>query len=314
MRRALLTLAATSAIVGSAAATVLAQSAADPRAVTYGKLVNTVLPTVEFNGNDFRNVLTFLSEVGDVDIITKWDEDGLGDGFDPAAEITLTLNNPTALVDVLELVMDQASEEETTWNLGAGYVEVGTKDQLNTKKYVVLYPVRELLFVAPRFDDAPELDLESVLQSSTQGGGGSGSGSIFEDEEDEEQSSRANEEDEAEELIDIITSIVEPNQWENFGGEGGSIRYFRGFLIVNAADYLHRQVGGYPFAPARVRNTSGATAMVGNGWTTAAAYPTPRYVTLTGDFAMADIVGIERTSIPILVGGRVIDSGDGDGN
>lgn len=315
MKRFVLTLAA-SLTVGGLAAPAMAQGDYEGRSQALGKLINTRLPEVEFNGHEFRTVVTFLSDISNLDILANWDEQGFGDGLDPNRKITLHLKNPTSLVTILELVMGQGSDDETSWVLGDGFVEIGTKEQLNKDKYVRIYPVRELLFVAPRFDNAPELDLESVLQSTTQGGsGGSGSGSIFDDDDqDENDSLRSNEADEAEELIDIITSIVEPDQWETLGGEGGSIRYFRGHLLINAADYLHRQVGGYPFAPARSRGgaapgaISSAYGSASGGL--ASVVPAPRYVTLTGDFGIAKMVDVRRTAIPILVGGRVIQSDD----
>jgi hypothetical protein len=319
MNRFTVTLAATVAIAGIVAPA-MAQNEFEGRSIALGKLLNTRLPNVEFNGHEFRTVVTFLSEIADLDILATWDEQGFGDGLAPNRKITLNLKNPTALVTILELVMKQGSDDETSWTLGDGFVEIGTKDQLNKEKYVRIYPVRELLFTAPRFDNAPELDLESVLQSTQQaggggGGGGGGSGSIFDDENDNEDTARANETDQADELIDIITSIVEPTQWESLGGEGGSIRYFRGNLLINASDYLHRQVGGYPFSPARIRNSgsiSGSAYAPGGlgARGLASVIPAPRYVTLTGDFGFAKMVDVRRTSVPILVGGRVIQSDD----
>lgn len=310
MRRIITTLAAT-ALVGGAAATASAQDY-QARATALGKLYNTRVD-VKFSGHEFRQVVNFLSQVAGLDILAKWNEQGFGEGFDPNAKITLELQNPAALVTVLELVMKQATDEETTWILGDGYVEIGAKTILNKEKYVRIYPVRDLLFVAPRFDNAPQLDLQSVLQASTQSGqGGGGSGSIFEENDDENDIARGDEMEQADELIDIITSTIEPTQWESLGGDGGNVRYFRGNLIINAADYLHRQVGGYPFAPGRVRGNASAAA--GGAQGLAHAVPTPRYVTLTGDWGFAKIVDIQSSAIPVLVGGRVIMSNDPPGN
>lgn len=309
MRRFTMILAAT-AVLGGAVASAPAQQDLQARATALGKLMNTRLPNVDFNGHEFRSVVTFLAEVSGLDILAKWNEQGFGEGFDPTAKITLKLKNPTSLATILELVMKQATDEETTWVLGDGFVEIGTKMILNKDKYVRIYPVRELLFVPPRFDNAPQLDLQSVLQASTQSGSGSsGTGNIFrDDQQNQDDTARANEGEEADLLIDIITSIVEPQQWELLGGDGGSIRYFRGNLIINAADYLHRQVGGYPFLPGRVRGAQASAYSGAMGL--AHAIPTPRYVTLTGDWGFAKIVDIQSSAIPVLVGGRVIMSND----
>jgi len=313
MRRFIMTIAA-AAVLGGAVASASAQDNLQARADALGKLVNTQLPEVNFTGHEFRTVVGFLSELAGLDILAKWNEQGFGEGFDPNAKITLQLKNPTSLVTILELVMKQATDEETTWVLGDGFVEIGTKTQLNKNKYVRIYPVLELLFVPPKFEDAPQLDLQSVLQSASQSGsGGSNSGNLFQDDNQDSEANNANRGDEktqSEELIDIITSIVEPNQWESLGGDGGSIRYFRGNLIINAADYLHREVGGYPFQPSRVRGAGSASRASNGPLGLAQAIPSPRYVTLTGDWGIAKIIDIETSSIPVLVGGRVIDSGD----
>lgn len=271
----------------------------NPRAEVYSKLVSTRM-SVDFTENVLRDVIQFLSEYSQIDILTKWDEQGFGDGLDPEAQITLHLKNPTALETILGLVMKQATTEETTWVLGDGFVEIGLKDLLARDKYVRLYPIRELLFYVPTFDDAPEMDLDSVL-----GGGNTGeiTGSLFDDDDgNDDEQDRVPEQEQADELIDIITSIVDPLQWEKNGGEGGSVRYFRGSLIVNAADFLHRQVGGYPFAAAATR-----------GVRTASLTRAPRYVSLTGRFGLAQIINVEESEIPVLVGGRVITSGGGGG-
>jgi len=270
------------------------------RAEVYSKLISTKMP-VDFTENVLRDVIQFLSEYSQVDILTKWDEQGFGDGLDPEAQITLHLKNPTTLETILELVMKQATTEETTWSLGDGFIEIGLKDALAQDKYVRLYPIRELLFNVPTFDDAPEMDLESVL-----GGGNTGeiTGSLFDDDTGDSQNrqDRVSEQEQADELIDIITSIVDPLQWEKNGGEGGSMRYFRGSLIVNAADFLHRQVGGYPFAASATRNVR-----------TASLTRAPRYVSLSGRFGFSKIINVEQSEIPVLVGGRVITSGGGGG-
>ena len=314
MRRFIMTLAST-AVLGGAVASASAQDNLQARADALGKLVYTQLPEVNFTGHEFRTVVGFLSELADLDILAKWNEGGFGEGFDPNAKITLQLKNPASLVTILELVMKQATDEETTWVLGDGFVEIGTKAQLNKEKYVRIYPVRELLFVPPKFENAPQLDLQSVLQSAGQSGqGGSGSsGNMFRQTNQNSQTLNANRADEtkqAEELIDIITSIVETNQWESLGGDGGSIRYFRGNLIINAADYLHREVGGYPFQPSRVRGAGTAANASNNGaMGLAHAIPSPRYVTLTGDWGIAKIIDIESSSIPALGGGNLTDAG-----
>src|SRR5690606_5540244 len=148
----------------------------------------------------------------------------------------------------LEKVLDKAEVDFTqnTWQMTEhGTMQVGPKDVLNRDKRVEIYDINDLLFVVPRYDQVPEIDLEAVLQQSE---GGQGQ-SPFEDDDDEEEE-RTTREERAEELADLIRTIVETEQWIENGGEGGSIRYWQGTLIVNAPDYMHRQINGYAWWPA----------------------------------------------------------------
>ena len=47
------------------------------------------------------------------------------------------------------------------------------------------------------------------------------------------------------ELRTIIEEFIEPDAW----GDYAQIRYYQGNYIIRAPDWLHRQIGGYPYAP-----------------------------------------------------------------
>jgi hypothetical protein len=51
-------------------------------------------------------------------------------------------------------------------------------------------------------------------------------------------------------VIQLITKFIESEQWDINGGEC-SIDSFRDTLLINAPDYVHRQIGGYPYEPIR---------------------------------------------------------------
>ena len=106
-----------------------------------------------------------------------------------------------------------------------------------------LYDVRDLLYEVPNFSAVPSLDLDQILQQSSSSGGGGG-GSIFADDDTGGGDARS-EAALAQELIDLVITNIESEQWEDNGGDGASIRYYRGSLIVNGPDYIHRQLGAY---------------------------------------------------------------------
>ena len=231
--------------------------------------------TVSFQDTPLRSALSFIAETIGINLIARYDDDRIGRGLDPDVPINFEAQGRPALA-VLEMVLEQAQDEleEATWQLRDGFVEVGTKDRLNAAREMRIYEIRELLLEPPMFDNAPGLDLDAALDGGGAGGfggggtggfgggnlgggntGGGGSGGFgsgrggdnpFGDGGDPPD--RVRPEDAAEELIDIIVQAVEPRQWDNLGGTGASIRYYKNSLIVLAPDYVHRQIGGYPFA------------------------------------------------------------------
>jgi hypothetical protein len=94
--------------------------------------------------------------------------------------------------------------------------------------------------------------------------------------------------------MQIITQLVEPDQWVDNGGSGGTIRYYNGTLIVNAPDYMHRGIDGYPYWP-----SNATTSSVANG---------RRYVSLTTDAGLARVIGFDQHAITAVVGGRLVSS------
>ncbi|MHC5023698.1 MAG: hypothetical protein ACYTGG_07280 [Planctomycetota bacterium] len=268
--------------------------------------------TVDFQERPVREVVDYLRTVLKINIVARYSDDRVGFGIDPEALITLQAEQQPALT-ILEQVLEQAADlDPTTWQLRKGFVEIGTKERLSvpSAREIRYYPIRDLLFEVPRFDNAPELDIDTALNQGGGGGGGrggggggggggfgggggggsggggsggGGGGGIFGS--PDEGPDRVSEEDKAQEIIDIIVETVEPEAWDILGGEFATIRYYQGTLIVRAPDYIHRQIGGYPFAlrpPA-----AGAVSTVDS-----------RYVTFSGGYSNVQLKDIReyRTS------------------
>ena len=258
--------------------------------------------TVQFPETPARDAINYLQTILGINIIGRYNDDRTAEGIDPETPITLDVVDQPALT-VLEMILDQceALDEATTWQLRNGFVEVGTKSRLGAAgaREIRYYPIRDLLFEPPRFDNAPDLNLNAALNqgqsgrggrgggggsggggggfgggggggfgggSGGGGGGGRGGGNIFGDPGDEDD--RRTELEKAQEVIDLILDIVEPEAWIQNGGDVASIRYYQGTLIVRAPDYIQRQIGGYPFATRPLRQS---VQSVGR-----------RYVTFTG--------------------------------
>lgn len=260
-----------------------ARRSVNPKRDTLLKMQRTV--TIELEEQRLEDVMRFIREITGADLEVVWLNDRTS-GLDPEQLITVSVKGRPAL-ELLEKVLDKAEVDFTqnTWQMTEhGTMQVGPKDVLNRDKRVEIYDINDLLFVVPRYDQVPEIDLEAVLQQSE---GGQGQ-SPFEDDDDEEEE-RTTREERAEELADLIRTIVETEQWIENGGEGGSIRYWQGTLIVNAPDYMHRQINGYAWWPAS------HTARVVEG---------RRYVTLNVDTSIGTVDGFEQYPVTGVVPGR----------
>lgn len=250
--------------------------------------------TIAFEGQRLEDVLKFITEVSGADIEPMWIDDRNSEGLDKDLIINLSVDR-ISLLDLMERLMDEARTdfEENTWQLTEfGALEVGPKSRLNRRKRVHIYDINDMLVDIPTYDQVPQIDLQSVLQS---GEGGSGQSPFRDDQQGLNDEDRRSKQDKAEEIIDLLVELVEPDQWQDRGGEGGSIRYFQGHIIVNAPDYMHRQLDGYAFWPASATRFAKAD----NG---------RRYVRLDMDAGTSILKAFGQEPVTAVVGGRIIRS------
>lgn len=239
-----------------------------------------------------EDVITFIHDTTQADIEPVWTGDNTV-GLDKEKPITLSIDNQPALY-VLEAVLEKAKVDfqENAWQMSSiGTIEIGPKDVLNKSRRVVMYDINDLLHVIPRYTDVPQIDLNTVLQSN-QGGGG-GSPFTGDNAANNAQNTAIDREARIKKIIELITSIVEPNQWVDNGGEAATVREFNGVLVINAPDYIHRQINGYPYWP----NTT--AKLVGTD-------KKRRYVTLDMDTGQSTIDQIRQVPQGAVVGGQVV--------
>ncbi|MEM9374399.1 MAG: hypothetical protein AAGA55_12225, partial [Planctomycetota bacterium] len=199
-----------------------------------------------------EDIFRFLADVTGAELEPILLDDSRLDGIDPETTITIRANNIPALT-VLERVLARTEAAESpasgyTWQFtDSGSIEVGPKSELNRQQIVELYDISELLFVIPTFDNAPEFDLSSALQSS-QGGGGQSPFQSAQDDDDD-----IDDEERFERLVELIQANIEPDEWTALGGNGASLTTFGNSMVITAPDYIHRQINGYPFWPSRLQ-------------------------------------------------------------
>ncbi len=272
------------------------RSTGDARRDTLLRMTNKRM-SLEVTEARLEDVLTFIKETTQADLEFVWQGDGDAAGLDKERKITLNVKNRSAL-SILETVLDKAKTDlgsANTWQMTPhGSMQVGPKEALNQDRRLETYDINDLLSIIPTYADVPEIDLNSVLQQSQGGGGGQ---SPFREEGSQREPLRSRE-DRAKDIMDIIIANVEPDQWADNGGDAATIRHYNGTLIVNAPDYVHRQVAGYPYWPS---------------YTTRTASNGRRYLTLNADTGAAKIDGFGSEEASAVVGGRPVSSGGGGG-
>ncbi len=223
-----------------------------PKAKLLQALVYNTL-TVDFDQTPAREVFDVLGTTLGINLIARYSDDAIGHGIDPQTPITLSAQDMYA-VEVLELVLEQcATVEACTWQLRSSFLEVGTKDRLSSPaaREVRVYRIDELIYEPPRFNNAPRVGINHLYpgygggyyRGYPGGYGGSIGPTVVTPSTDQRKSQRA------QEIVNLIIDTIEPNVWAQTGGEWATIRYHDGSLIVNAPDYIHRQINGYPYVP-----------------------------------------------------------------
>lgn len=204
------------------------------------------LITIELNDARLEDVVQFIEDFAAIELEPMWIDDAEG-GLDKEQRITVEVKD-VPVITLIERVLQKTQTDfsPATWQFApsGGAVEIGPRSRLNQQAYLRIYDIQDLLFQIPDFEDFPELDLDQVLNQGGQGGGGGGS--VF-SEEGENEPRGPNAQELLERLTDIITETIEPEQWRENGGDGGSITPYKGALLIRAPDYMHRQLEGYPF-------------------------------------------------------------------
>lgn len=227
-----------------------APSAADmeARRATARKLTQPI--SIELNDTRLEDIIQFIRDFSGVEIEAYWRDERGESGLNRDQSITISVKDAT-VITLIERVLAKAETDfsPATWQFapggGGGTIEVGPRSRLNKQAYLVMYDIQDLLFQVPDFPDAPQLDLDQVLNQGAQGGG-AGGGSVF-GESGEQTPIGPTEEELGRRLVDLITEYIEPEQWDINGGDGGTIREYSRHLIIRAPDYIHRQLAGYPF-------------------------------------------------------------------
>ncbi len=206
------------------------------------RAVRKVIKDAEFKDMPFEEFVEWLERTTKVTVIVRWKLLEKA-GIDRTQPITLKLKN-VPLRRIIELVLDQLKRDDPSVRLAAkaddNTLILSTARDLYREMITRTYDVQDLLLTIPQF---------------TGGRLGPPSGGpvrIFNPNPAKGNETNATPDESTRRLIETITSSIQPESWKDNGGEG-TIRYFRGRLIVRNNLLVHEQLGGgsAPSLPSR---------------------------------------------------------------
>ncbi|MBK9187783.1 MAG: hypothetical protein IPM33_02405 [Phycisphaerales bacterium] len=198
---------------------------------------------VSFNDVPLGNVVDFIRGVTQLNVDVDWASlEEVSISRDDTVTLNLTnVSLRTALDRALERV-SKDTEAAAAWAVQDGVLTIASKSVIARNKALVIYDIRDLLITVPDYIDAPEFDLQAVLQGAQQGGGGGGQ-SPFQTEQNQERDLRTIEE-RTQDIITLITTNVDQPGWQENGGSVGFIQQFQGNLIITNTPANHREIEG----------------------------------------------------------------------
>ncbi|RNC82315.1 MAG: hypothetical protein ED559_11190 [Phycisphaera sp.] len=201
-------------------------------------LESTRLP-VNFD-NSLGDVVNFLESVTSENFDVDWASLELI-SIDEQTPVQLNLNN-VPISTVLDRIIDKVSDplSPAGWAVRDGIVQIASDEALRRNTVLVIYDIRDLLIEVPDYQDAPQIDLQNVLQSNQGGGGGQ---SPFDGDQNDDNEER-DRQDRIDQITDIIRSNVDSINWVANGGDTGSIQELAGSLIIRNTPKNHRAITG----------------------------------------------------------------------
>lgn len=196
-----------------------------------------------FNDNALADVIGFIENVTQLSFDVNWDS--LEEiGIERETPVTLNLA-PVPVTTLLDRVLEKASAasfgDAADWAVTDGIVTIASDEVLRRNTVLEIYDIRDLIIEIPDYNDAPDFDLNSVLQS---GGGGGGGQSPFQDQGDGDDFEFTPIEERVEQITDIITENVDFDGWTINGGDTGQLQPYGASLIITNTPKNHRAIYG----------------------------------------------------------------------
>jgi hypothetical protein len=179
-----------------------------------GLLLRTTV-SVDFDETPAREAFKSLSQQTRIPIKPRWCDDAVGFGLDPESPVSLSVTDQPTL-DVLESMLSQCvgkgltGNEECTWQLRRGFVEIGTKERLSvpTARDMRIYELRDMMLDAPWFSSDDNLRVRLFRDQNNPQNAGQRA------RKDDKGSFRKSPQHMAVEVIAEICDTIEPGRWD----------------------------------------------------------------------------------------------------
>jgi len=199
---------------------------------------------VEFNGNAFEDVVAFIGSTTNIDIDVDWES--LADiGVDPDTPVDLKLKSVQVSV-LLDRVLGKVSDPTLPagWAIQDGILTIASDEVLRLNTVLETYDIRDLIFVVPDFQNAPNFNLQSAVAAAAGGGGGGGGGGRSPFTGGTQRFQTEPREDRVQAIVDLIQANVDPDGWVAIGGDTNSITELNGNFIITSTPKNHRAIIG----------------------------------------------------------------------
>ncbi|MEM9913621.1 MAG: hypothetical protein AAF911_01515 [Planctomycetota bacterium] len=176
-----------------------------------------------------------------VPLVIDWEAMEL-DGVDPGVEIDVELSGVRADTVLLVLMNSMSTDLRFVAEANPWGVQLRSRERANRDVVTRVYDVRDLVMEVPHFTDAPSLSLTDALSNTGRGGEGASVG-IFDVEEFSEEDRPLTRQERGDLLVQLVRDMIEPDIWQENGGEFSRVRYRDGRMIVRAPLYVHVRIG-----------------------------------------------------------------------
>jgi len=227
-------------------------------------LLDRRLPELRFDQAPLADVIDFMRDVTGANLSVNWRTMEAA-GIDRKTPVSARLHDVRFSKALTAVLADAgASQTRLGYTIDEGVITVTTAEEIKSKTTVQVYDIRDLLVVAPDFDQPPDFNIPTAKErarDSGRGAGRSNTGGSFRNNNNYNGytssgtglasngataapvASNTQKTDEmVADIVSLIKDQVDRDGWIENGGKFGSMKYLSGQLIVTASPDTQRQV------------------------------------------------------------------------